>query len=283
MPYGGMYESQLTGNGAFWLNSPPLTGNSCTDQLPIMGLNYERGLAEAIHSYGHRVESTLLHVYGRWDANAPTLNNWEKFASYNLTNPSNAHMGNIHYPPNGTSDYDYANPSNVITYADNWVHYPFLSSQTRTIDCAEWGCDQLGYMMWWHRHLPHYICKDNSGVLNNWWTYIVDYNEGVAAAQAVSLCGCYPDHTVSVTDMETQETILVFPVPASDVVRFRFGQWMEEATISLVNMAGQVVYLQEDFNGDELSLDIAGWPSGVYCVQAMGTGKVLRSKLVKCE
>ena len=48
-PYFGYYESRLAGPGAFWYNSPPLTGTSCTKQLPIMGFNYERGVGGESH------------------------------------------------------------------------------------------------------------------------------------------------------------------------------------------------------------------------------------------
>src|SRR5688572_2774472 len=109
MPFTGMYESRLTGEGAFWYNSPPLDGNTCIDQLPIMGFNYERGVAEAMHSFGHRVESAMAHTFGRWDYSAVDKNDWEKFASYDEAVPGEAHIGNIHFPPNGTSDYDYGN------------------------------------------------------------------------------------------------------------------------------------------------------------------------------
>ncbi|HUR30931.1 MAG TPA: hypothetical protein VMZ69_05835, partial [Saprospiraceae bacterium] len=140
MPFTGMYESRLTGEGAFWYNSPPLDGNSCFDQLPIMGLNYERGVAEALHSFGHRVESAMVHTYGRWDYNAVDKNDWEKFASYDAVVPGGAHIGNIHFPPNAVSDYDYGNPSTVITFADNWKYYPFLFDKQRQVTCSEWDC-----------------------------------------------------------------------------------------------------------------------------------------------
>ncbi|MDQ3018013.1 MAG: hypothetical protein M3R25_14975, partial [Bacteroidota bacterium] len=106
MPFTGMYESRLTGDGAFWYNSPPLEGNDCIDQLPVMGFNYERGLAEAMHSFGHRVESAITHTFGRWDYTAVAKNDWELFSSYDLVDPGKSHCGNIHFPPNARSDYD---------------------------------------------------------------------------------------------------------------------------------------------------------------------------------
>jgi len=49
-PYFGFYESRLVGPSAYYYNSPPLAGtHNCNKLLPIMGLSYERGIAEAIH------------------------------------------------------------------------------------------------------------------------------------------------------------------------------------------------------------------------------------------
>jgi hypothetical protein len=89
-PYAGYYESELAGENSFWYNSPPLNyGNSCTGLLPIMGYNFERDWPEAVHSYGHRIESTMSQVYGGWSYDGTPANNWELFASVNIYNIEN--------------------------------------------------------------------------------------------------------------------------------------------------------------------------------------------------
>ena len=78
-------------------------------------------------------------------------------------------------------DYDWDNQSKVKTFADTWVNYPnIMDENAREIDCTEWGCTHIGYMKWWFTHLPHYqgiSSKDKK--LNNWWGYVVDYNEAI--------------------------------------------------------------------------------------------------------
>ena len=180
-PFGGMYESQLMGPGAFWWNSPPLPHPGLEKTLSVMGWNYERGVAEALHSVGHRFESALWHAYKRWDLTQPELNNWEKFTSIDLVLGGKGHIGNIHYPVNGTSDYDYSNVRYVTTYADNWKRYPYLFNETRTVNCLEWNCSQRSYMIWWFNHLPRYKGVTDS-ILNNWWHYAVDYYEALELA-----------------------------------------------------------------------------------------------------
>lgn len=56
-PEGGYEESVMIGNGAFWINGGPIPAD--TKAVPIMDYNYERGMAEALESYGHRTESIL--------------------------------------------------------------------------------------------------------------------------------------------------------------------------------------------------------------------------------
>jgi hypothetical protein len=188
-PFSGMYESQLMGPNAFWYNSPPLDHLGLEKLLSVMGWNYERGVAEAIHSFGHRAESAIRHIYGRWDIHNPNPNNWELFTRIDKEIPGGAHIGNIHFPPNGQSDYDYGNTSYVDSYADNWKRYPILLDQKRSVNRDEWEAVnsnyQLGFMRWWHNHLPRYTGVTDT-ILNNWWHYIVDYEDAVERAYIIT-------------------------------------------------------------------------------------------------
>jgi len=188
-PCGGMWESNMVGKDAFWINSDPTQGVNCKEQLSIMGLNYERDLACALESYGHRFESTMMKVYGWWNydkkANKEELTNWEKYTAYTKTynkfNTGMSHVGNIHFPPNGEKDYDWTNHSKAMSYADTWADYPNIKDENaRQMDCSEWGCTHLGYMKWWFSHIPHFAgINPADKKLNNWWRYVVDYNEAL--------------------------------------------------------------------------------------------------------
>lgn len=188
-PYCGMWESHMMGKNAFWINSNPNENPSCTELLSIMGLNYERDLACAMESYGHRFESTMMQVYGWWNydnkAKTNELTNWERYAgyvkNYEKFNPGNTHIGNIHFPPNGEFDYDWKNEKMVNSFADEWLNYPDVKeNKSRKINCSEWNCNHLGYMKWWFSHIPHFIgINSKDGKLNNWWHYVVDYNKAL--------------------------------------------------------------------------------------------------------
>jgi hypothetical protein len=170
-PYSGMWESNMTGPGAYWLNSSPTTGTSCNKLLPIMGWNHERGVAEALHSYGHRVESIMTHVYGSWSRNDATP--WNKFTTRNRDISGKAQCGDVHFPPNANSDYDYSNSSIVMSACDDFLTFPTLSGNFKSISCSAWGCSHEGYMRWWLSHLPKANNEGNDGKSNDWWNYIV--------------------------------------------------------------------------------------------------------------
>jgi hypothetical protein len=61
-PYFGFYESRMAGQRAFWCNAPGIEQN-CR-RFVMMGFNYERGVREMMHSFGHRAESILAIHFG---------------------------------------------------------------------------------------------------------------------------------------------------------------------------------------------------------------------------
>ena len=138
-PYFGYWESQMAGVGAYWCNSPGIS-RAGTPKYVIMGLNYERGVAEAIHSFGHRAESILWHVYGSWNSGANVQHLWDKFTRYDKDAPGMAACGNVHFPPNAVADYDYGNTTTVTSYADDWLlNYPNFQGVTRNIQRGRMG------------------------------------------------------------------------------------------------------------------------------------------------
>lgn len=113
----GFYESCLAGTGAFWYNSPALTGTTCTRPMPIMGYNFERGLPEMIHDYGHRAEYTMLKVYTS-RARTRIYTNFDRFAK--ATSYAYSGCGTTHFPPNAPADYDYSNMAQKLTMCNDF-------------------------------------------------------------------------------------------------------------------------------------------------------------------
>jgi hypothetical protein len=173
-PYAGFYESVMAGPGAFWCNAPPVPG---TDGIPrrfvIMGFNYERGVGSMLESFGHRVEAHLKHT---WRHQTGEDNLWERFIRYDKVSPGQANCGWMHYAPNSLTDYDWGNPSKVLSNCDDWLNFPSFQGTVREVDCSEWGNgDMRAHHKWWFKHLPR-AAAHTLGISNNWWWYGVDPN-----------------------------------------------------------------------------------------------------------
>lgn len=173
-PINGMWESTMAGADAYWINGPVQAGGG-ERVFALMGFNYERGVAEALHSYGHRVESTLAHVY----AGMPGNNAWKQFTTLDQDSPGHGGVGNVHYPVNGLSDYDYDNRRVVVSGASDWYNYATgLTGKTTLVSSSTWspthGDPQRDYLLWWYDHIPHFAGNGRDGKLANWWRYVGD-------------------------------------------------------------------------------------------------------------
>ena len=143
-----------------------------------MGPSPERGLAEAIENFGHRTEATMTRAYGSWQQNR-TTHNWERFALVKAQSPNYSYSGcgDVHYPPNGTSDYDYSNPSTVMSNCEDFENYPNLSDPLtvlQPVNCSAWGCSHLGYFTYWYSHFPSNSGCGPDTFVNNWWEYFAN-------------------------------------------------------------------------------------------------------------
>lgn len=276
MPFVGLYESRLTGNNAFFYNSPPLTGNSCTDHLPIMGFNYERGLAEAWHSYGHRAENAMIRTFGGWNNATPT-SSFDFFTLLETHQSDSGHIGNIHFPVNAIADYQYDALTNVTSYAPNWYTYPFMFQETEVVNCLDWNCSQLGYMSWWHRHLPNKACRDKTGRLNNWWIYIVDYNEGKELEAQTSLCNCDLFEYLGNSELEVPK-LQVYPNPTDEKIAFDVEGKVSKLLV--FDQSGREVILANEVGGSEV--DVSQLAPGLYYGQLLlETNVVMQFKFIK--
>jgi hypothetical protein len=184
-PYFGFWESRMVGSTAYWCNAPAL--NRPSRLYVVMGLNYERGVSEALHSFGHRCESILTHVYGSWSSTAQVNHLWDRFTRVGPKHGvAVSGCGNVHFPPNASSDYDYHSSAVVTSEADRWLDFPNPSGPIVNVSASTWaGPDTHGnFLRWWFARFPkapgRYMDTENpinNGKLNNWWSYVVDMNE----------------------------------------------------------------------------------------------------------
>ena len=177
-PYFGYFESAMAGPGAFEINGDAFAGVRSQRPFAIMGFSSERGVAEMLHNLCHRVEATMARVYGGWQAESLTTA-WARFAANAHQSSGRAGVGSCHYPPNAAADYDYTNTRVVESDADDWLLYPNLTGARTQVTAATWGGPDYHreYMRWWLARLPKGAGTNSDGRLNDWWRYVVDFDE----------------------------------------------------------------------------------------------------------
>ncbi len=177
-PYGGFWEAAMAGPNSYFINGGVYDDVKSKKPFAIMGFSYERGVAEMIHDLCHRAENHLKRAYGSWNS-WPLQHNWDKFSAFASTSKGYAGVGNCHFPPNGTKDYDYANKSWVISSAPDWLNYPNLVGKTQFVNRETWGGPdyQRNYLRWWFSHLPKSNGIGPDGREINWWKYIFEFQD----------------------------------------------------------------------------------------------------------
>jgi hypothetical protein len=176
----GFYESRMAGPDAIWCNGPPLSDTGLSRRrFVIMGFSYERdNTGEMLESYGHRAENILSHIYRDFPAEK---NLYRQFSQYEAIASGQANCGTLHWAPNSVRDYDWGNTQLVDSNCDAWLSFPDLTGPRRAVNCTEWGNgDPRLHHLWWFQHLPHAPGATN-GILNNWWTYVIDPNQAGSA------------------------------------------------------------------------------------------------------
>ena len=199
-----MNESRFLGQGGFWCNSGPIDYG--TDRyhahnkklVCVMFCNYERTVDLALHSFAHRTESIMSHLYynenfhwfpddSHFSGLKKDLRTFDKFFSHGTAyekvgEKGYAHIGTCHSPCNTDVNYGYGESSYIYTFADEWEHYPYIDDnkdQARKVNSSEWNSSQYGYMKWFYEHIPHFkginTYDSNDLHLNNWWYYLFDY------------------------------------------------------------------------------------------------------------
>ncbi|MBP3351351.1 MAG: hypothetical protein J6L65_02985 [Lachnospiraceae bacterium] len=95
-------------------------------------------------------------------------------------------MGQVHFSPNSTADYDWENQTPVLSYHQSFLEdYPNVTDENPTVFTAEEYLKDpefanegptVCHHVWWLRHMPHYAGRDENGYSHNWWDYLLNMN-----------------------------------------------------------------------------------------------------------
>lgn len=180
-----MGETNMVGRRAFWVNGDTIY-KDC-DNFVICGFTLSRR-DSALECIGHLAESMLNYVYQIVDYNSKLefnsldeLNTWQRFYLCKDKAPDNWNVygvGQIHFAPNSTMDYDWENMTPVKSTWKDWKNnYPNLTGETSEFTSAVYydGCMDLNraHKRWWFSLMPHVKGRDDNGYSHNWWDYII--------------------------------------------------------------------------------------------------------------
>jgi hypothetical protein len=171
-PHAGFYESTMGGPGAFWCNGPALKNTEASKRrFVVMGFSFERFIGEMEEAYGHRAESIMEKTFSKLGGEA---NLWNRFTRYEKTAPGKSACGDIHFAPSSQKDYDWGNPTPVVSECYDWqLNFPNFKGDMRVVGPSEWGGGDIReHHKWWFNHFPRLAGRKN-GIHNNWWQYVV--------------------------------------------------------------------------------------------------------------
>jgi hypothetical protein len=176
--------------------------------------NFRRTNNQAIHNYGHQLESILGHV--DWDPDWNKSLFWKEFVG---RQEDGSHVtgrcGWTHMPPNTTDDYDYYNTTVVDSDIADWRPDGLGATMPVNVDTwerhpyqwpAEYGSNPPGYAdgeahwyIYWMQSMPG---RDNgipngSERLTNWWVFPAAWDLAIEAGLKLSMPVC--DVSVSFT------------------------------------------------------------------------------------
>ena len=195
------YESMMVGKNAFFVNGLPVEADC--KPFKIMNVSISRPDAN-YECFGHATEQLLDTVFDKanwynynaldWTKNSTTitsknysnLSDWQKFMLHENQNTKKntglSGVGNMHYSPNGKTDYDWENTKKVKSKYREWANYPYITDDPTDktfTSSAYMNADIKGtisaarlHHRWWFKLLPHSTGYSEKGYSNNWWTYI---------------------------------------------------------------------------------------------------------------
>ncbi|MCX6247202.1 MAG: T9SS type A sorting domain-containing protein [Bacteroidetes bacterium] len=115
-----------------------------------------------------------------------------------------------------------------------------------------------------------------SGGTYNYWTV----NNGLLTIGQTTgtpvICNPY-----AIDEINSVSRVQIFPNPTPDFVYITLQQPSENSTVKLVSITGQIFYERTNLAGNQFRLDISSLMNGLYIIEIIHDGNVLRSKIVK--
>ncbi len=226
-PYILAYEAFMIGPTAgFFVNGPDYTVVECEKHYIVVNAAYDTP-NNLLHSYGHRIESTIDYLMRNFSA-SDRIRYWERFsARTEATRTSgSAFCGNVHFPFNYRFEYDYAAPTAKQSTCADFANFPNYTGAQTTQECSAWGCTDRGWEKYWFSFIP-----DNTGTTtivdrtgrsyafkNDWWYYLLYPENALRSESGVFPSQCLEDISgdgfIDISDYSILLTHFLTSVPA---------------------------------------------------------------------
>ncbi len=181
--------------------SGDISNSDRLDDLPlydktymVVGVNFNRGPDKHVHNIGHQLEAVLSFINQRQDGNTNLFN--QQFCGQDAKGKFQpGRCGNCHFPPNATKDYDYFNPTQVLSDCEDWS--PQGTGMKKPISFQTWErlpyrCptgdkirqpgtileDDAWWYLYWFQNLPGHESRiaHPKGEITNWWRFLGDWD-----------------------------------------------------------------------------------------------------------
>jgi len=119
--------------------------------------------------------------------------------------------------------------------------------------------------------------------------YYIDFSPAVDGDYAVIVTtlncsdtsACFSIDNVGLGENNSAGTISVYPNPTNGLVTITTGAQIENATIKLINLSGQVLIQENNLTGSTFNLDLSEFSNGVYFVEISEGENIQRIKIVR--
>jgi hypothetical protein len=180
---GGNHFAFPTGGS---LTCPIAVGDTFVDKtIDIVPLDFSRGLTSALTGYQEFVQYALFMVFGPSPANATAEspdNPWALFSQAqgrNIGFIAVSGCGDPVFAPNALEPYRFDDSRVAPSYCESFSKWPRPDalSSLALLDCKAWGCSERGFREYWLAHLPKGPWTDSRGRWNDFWRYVLSYDE----------------------------------------------------------------------------------------------------------
>lgn len=190
VPYLNISESKMSGpfgdiSNSYQENDMP----QCGKTYRLYVFNYQRGTAEALHSWSHQLEREMQAVDAQLFASV-----WQGGGPAQTQNRM-GRCGDVHHPPNSRRDYDYSNTTPQESDCLDWN--PAGTGAKTMISCKNWGCTDfsdtnnahINYLVWNMQNVPgNNNGKSFNGVaLRNWWDVHGDFDAVMGSSKRLTV------------------------------------------------------------------------------------------------